>query len=162
MPAQIGHNSVASDQLRSIVERVERLEEEQKSLAEDKRDVYAEAKANGFDTKTIRKVVKLRKMDAEKRAEEEALLETYMHALGMLADTPLGVAATMRAFGKSVPLTDEEKATGQQAAFVDAGGHRVSFGVVHSPQVDLEEAIAKKKGETFERVAGAAPVDPQS
>lgn len=80
----IGHNSVAGNALKSFVERVERLEEEKKGLADDIRDVYAEAKGNGFDTKILRKVVRLRKMDAEKRQEEEALTETYLHALGML------------------------------------------------------------------------------
>jgi len=84
----------AAEQLKSIVERIERLEEEKKSLSDDIKDVYAEAKGNGFDTKTLREIVRLRKMDAADRAERDALLETYMQALGMLADTPLGHAAT--------------------------------------------------------------------
>lgn len=82
--AVAGSNSgIASDQLRSFVERIERLEEEQQALAEDKKEVYAEAKGNGFDTKTIRTVIRLRKQDANERAEQEALLDLYMHALGM-------------------------------------------------------------------------------
>lgn len=89
----IGHNGIAGDQIRSIVERVERLEEEKKALAEDIREVYAEAKSNGFDPKILRQIVRIRKQDAAERAEQEALLELYMHALGMLADTPLGEAA---------------------------------------------------------------------
>lgn len=92
-----GHNSFAKDHLKAFVERVERLEEEKKALADDIRDVYAEAKGNGFDVKALRAVVKLRKQDADKRREHEAILETYMHALGMLADTPLGQAAIERA-----------------------------------------------------------------
>lgn len=88
-----GHNSIAGERLKSFIERIERLEEEKAGLAEDIKDIYAEAKGTGFDTKTIRKIVKLRKMDAEKRREEEELLEIYMTALGMLADTPLGQAA---------------------------------------------------------------------
>jgi uncharacterized protein (UPF0335 family) len=83
----IGHNSgpagFAKDQLRSIVERVERLEEEKAALAGDIKEVYAEAKGNGFDTKTIRTVVRLRKQDSGERAEQEALLDLYLHALGM-------------------------------------------------------------------------------
>lgn len=86
--SDIGHNSiqtsVAAGQLRSLVERIERLEEEKKALAGDIREVYAEAKANGFDTKILRKVIAKRKQDANERNEEEAMLELYMNALGML------------------------------------------------------------------------------
>jgi len=71
-------------QLKSVVERIERLEEEKKALSGDIKDVYAEAKANGFDTKALRKVVQLRKQDMAERREEEAILATYMAALGML------------------------------------------------------------------------------
>ena len=74
----------AKDHLKAFVERVERLEEEKKAIADDVRDVYAEAKANGFDVKALRTVVKLRKLDLNERREQEAVLETYMHALGML------------------------------------------------------------------------------
>lgn len=74
----------AKDHLKAFVERVERLEEEKKAIADDVRDVYAEAKANGFDVKALRTVVKLRKLDVNERKEQEAVLETYMHALGML------------------------------------------------------------------------------
>lgn len=80
----IGHNSVAGDQLKSIVERIERLEEEKKALSDDIKDVYAEAKANGFDTKTVRRVIRERKKDKAKREEEEALFDLYAHALGMI------------------------------------------------------------------------------
>ena len=74
----------AKDQLKAFVERVERLEEEKKALSDDIRDVYAEAKGNGFDVKTLRVVVRLRKQDVNERKEHEAILETYLHALGML------------------------------------------------------------------------------
>lgn len=74
----------AKDQLKAFVERVERLEEEKKALSDDIRDVYAEAKGNGFDVKALRTVVKLRKQDVDERKEQEAILETYLHALGML------------------------------------------------------------------------------
>jgi uncharacterized protein (UPF0335 family) len=90
---KLGHNNgpklvggVAADQLNSIVERVERLEEEKAVLSADIREVYAEAKANGYDTKALRQIVKLRKIDIEKRLEEEAVLDTYMLALGMLPE----------------------------------------------------------------------------
>ena len=74
----------AKDQLKAFVERVERLEEEKKAIADDVRDVYAEAKASGFDVKALRAVVRLRKQDVNERKEQEAILETYLHALGML------------------------------------------------------------------------------
>ena len=79
--------SVARDQLRSIVERVERLEDEKKAIADDIRDVFAEAKANGFDVKTLRTVVRMRKLEAAERQEQEAMLDLYLSALGMLPDT---------------------------------------------------------------------------
>jgi uncharacterized protein (UPF0335 family) len=74
----------AQGQLRSLVERIERLEEEKKTITGDIREVYAEAKANGFDTKIVRKVVSLRKKEASEREEEQSLLDIYMQALGML------------------------------------------------------------------------------
>ncbi|MET3602155.1 DUF2312 domain-containing protein [Martelella mangrovi] len=78
-----GGPAVARDQLRSIVERIERLEEEKKTIGDDIKDVYAEAKATGFDTKALRKIVALRKKDQQERLEEESILETYMVTLGM-------------------------------------------------------------------------------
>jgi uncharacterized protein (UPF0335 family) len=73
----------AKDQLKSLVERVERLEEEKTALSGDIREVYAEAKGNGFDTKIMRQVVRLRKLDSSQREEQDALLDLYMSALGM-------------------------------------------------------------------------------
>ena len=74
----------AKDQLKSIIERIERLGEEKKTISDDIRDVYAEAKGNGFDVKALRTIVRLRKQDANERQEQETILETYMQALGML------------------------------------------------------------------------------
>jgi uncharacterized protein (UPF0335 family) len=76
--------SFGRDQLKAFIERVERLEEEKKAIADDIRDVYAEAKGSGFDVKALRAIVRMRKQDADERKEQEAILETYMHALGML------------------------------------------------------------------------------
>ena len=75
----------AKDHLKAFVERIEQLEEEKKALSDDIRDVYAEAKANGFDVKALRQVVRLRKQDVDERKEQEAILETYLQALGMRA-----------------------------------------------------------------------------
>lgn len=86
----------SKEQLRTVVERVERLEEEKASLAADISEVYKEAKGNGFDPKIIRKIVSMRKKEEHKRLEDEMVLATYLHALGMLgqiADLPLGQAA---------------------------------------------------------------------
>jgi uncharacterized protein (UPF0335 family) len=76
-------NAIAN-QLRAVVERIERLEEEKKAIADDIRDVYAEAKGNGYDIKALRTIIRLRKQDKAERQEHEAILETYMHALGMI------------------------------------------------------------------------------
>ncbi|HZV19553.1 MAG TPA: DUF2312 domain-containing protein [Sphingobium sp.] len=75
--------NIAADQLRLLIERIERLEEEKKGIADDIKDVYLEAKATGYDTKTIRAIVRLRKMEKHDRQEAEALLETYKAALGI-------------------------------------------------------------------------------
>ena len=75
---------IAGERLRSFIERIERLEEEKKALADDIRDVYGEAKSTGFDVKALRTIIKMRKEDTDERKEHEAILETYLHALGML------------------------------------------------------------------------------
>jgi uncharacterized protein (UPF0335 family) len=76
-------DNVSAEQLRLLIERVERLEEEKKGISDDIKDVYAEAKSTGFDTKTMKKIVKLRKISRDARMEEEALLDTYKTALGI-------------------------------------------------------------------------------
>jgi uncharacterized protein (UPF0335 family) len=73
----------AKDQLKAIIERIERLEEEKKATSDDIRDVYAEAKGTGFDTKALRTIVRLRKLDTDERREQQEVLDTYLHALGM-------------------------------------------------------------------------------
>ena len=75
---------LAKEHLKAFVERIERLEEEKKAISGDVREIYAEAKANGFDAKALREIVRLRKQDADERREHETIVETYMHALGML------------------------------------------------------------------------------
>jgi uncharacterized protein (UPF0335 family) len=80
--------SIARDQIRSVVERIERLEEEKQAIADDIKEVYAEAKANGFDAKVLRQIVRIRKQDTAERQEQEALLDLYLHALGMIDDAP--------------------------------------------------------------------------
>lgn len=82
----MAEQGVAGDQLRAFIERIERLEEEKKAISDDIRDVYAEAKGNGFDAKILRQVVRIRKLDKAERMEQEAILDLYMHALGMVPD----------------------------------------------------------------------------
>ena len=89
MPHPKDHNEgsatrFAKDQLKAIIERIEKLEEEKKATSEDIRGVYSEAKGNGFDAKALRAIVRMRKTDPDERRESEGILETYMHALNML------------------------------------------------------------------------------
>jgi uncharacterized protein (UPF0335 family) len=89
--SKIGHNkppknSLAVDQLKSIIGRVERLEEEKAGIAADVRDVFAEAKGAGFDVHAIKSIIKIRKQDASEREEQQTILETYQRALGMLPE----------------------------------------------------------------------------
>jgi uncharacterized protein (UPF0335 family) len=88
--AEIGHNSepamqFAADMLKSIIERIERLEEEKKAISSDIGDIYAESKGNGFDVKALRTIIRLRKQSPDDVAAQEAVLDTYKQALGMLA-----------------------------------------------------------------------------
>lgn len=82
-------HGVARDQLRSFIERIERLEEEKKTIAEDIKDVYGEAKGTGFEPKILKKVIAIRKQDKDERAEQEAILDTYLAALGMIPQPDL-------------------------------------------------------------------------
>jgi len=139
----VGHNSVAGDELRQFIERIERLEEEKRAIADDIKEVYGEAKARGFDTKTMRKIVALRRKNEEERAEEAAMLDLYMNALGMLADTPLGQAAVRRDCREEIA----ERLVGAAGAGELKSVSRIEMGdkVIYErepQQVDLEEAIA--------------------
>jgi len=107
----MSNGPIAADQLRLFLERIERLEEEKKGIADDIKDVYGEAKSQGFDTKTMRAIIRLRKLDVNDRREQEALLDTYKAALGMLDGTPLGTWAiqklTKKPDGEEAPADDE-------------------------------------------------------
>ena len=97
-------DSIARDQLRAFIERIERMEEEKAAVAADIKEIYAEAKGNGFDTKILRKIVAIRKQDSNERAEQEALLELYMASLGMI-DAPEAADA----FGSQIQGHQERK-----------------------------------------------------
>jgi len=80
---ELAEGSIAADELRLLIERIERLEEEKKAIADDVKDVYGEAKARGYDAKIMRQIVRLRKMETHDRQEMEAILDTYKAALGL-------------------------------------------------------------------------------
>lgn len=80
---EVNPDEIAKDQLTAFVERIERLEEEKKGISEDIKEVYAEAKGNGFDVAVLRRVIALRKIDPDERSEQEAILDLYLQALGM-------------------------------------------------------------------------------
>ncbi len=93
---------VNAGHLKALIERIERVGSEIDELKADQKDIYAEAKGAGFDVKIMRRIVALRKQDADKRREDEEILDLYMSALGMLSDTPLGKAAVEHAFPRRV------------------------------------------------------------
>jgi len=101
-PQAAGHN-FAKAHLKSFVDRLERLDEEKTAITDDIKDVYNEAASQGFDKKVLRALIRRRKQDANELAEFEALLDTYRHALGDLATTPLGEAAMKKASNTAAP-----------------------------------------------------------
>lgn len=115
----IGQNTSAGHQLRAFVERIEKLEEEKQAIAEDIKDVKAEAKSNGFDVKTINQIIKDRRKSLEQLREEEALLDLYRAALGMLDGTPLGDAARRRLAGEDPVPEDPDDAGGRPSSEPD-------------------------------------------
>lgn len=151
--------SNSAGQLRALVERIESLEEEKAEVAARVREIYAEAKAGGFDATALRALVRERRLSPDERAERDALLTLYRDALAGLAETPLGAAAVreaaadaaqaarakrsrsskadaektvadaVRRLGAPSPLTDEERARGVQAAVVGRDGTRMSLAV---------------------------------
>ena len=95
-----GSNGVDGAHLIALIERIERVEQNIREEQEARKEIFSEAKGQGYDIKIMRKVIAIRKQDRSKREEEQALIDLYMGALGMLADLPLGVASISRAFGK--------------------------------------------------------------
>jgi uncharacterized protein (UPF0335 family) len=91
-------SQINNNQLKALVERIESLEAEKAALAQDVKDVLAEAKGQGFDPKILKKLIALRKQDADKRDEERIMIDLYLNSLGQLAETPLGRAAVERQF----------------------------------------------------------------
>lgn len=134
-------NAIASDELRLLIERIERLEEEKKGIADDIRCVYAEAKSRGFDPKTMRAIVKLRGMDTHARREAEALLDTYKAALGMLDGTPLGRWALER-----LEKEDEKDKPADDGDGADDADGEAPEAPPAEPEPDVEDAKAQGAG----------------
>ena len=137
MTAEIGHN-IASARLKSIIERIERLEEEKRDLSAGIREIYAEAKGSGYDPKVIRILIRRRRMTESERAEQDALVDIYTAELGMLGDTPLGMAAIRRL---SRPPQPEDDDSDDSLGLPEAGSGAI-------PSISPEEvAAARKAGE---------------
>lgn len=122
---EVGHNQVAREQLRSLVERIERLEDEKKAISDDIRDVYAEAKGNGFDTKVLRQVISLRKMDQTERQEQDAIRDLYLSALGMLPEPEFdfsGVSSEIDEAKETDPESETEPDDWNGGEAVDTAG----------------------------------------
>ncbi|AIL99963.1 DUF2312 domain-containing protein [Sinorhizobium meliloti] len=172
-------HGIARDQLRSFIERIERLEEEKKSIADDIKDVYGEAKSMGFDAKILRKVISIRKQDADERAEQEAILDTYLHALGMIQldifeepemeTSPKLVATVATAMqtqaGRAALLTAvdimierEERVDAETGEILDDQTEiaTASQGEIESPSAEAEASGAKAGGEDVESSAERA------
>ncbi|WEX10335.1 DUF2312 domain-containing protein [Chelativorans sp. AA-79] len=156
MSDTVGHNTFAAGQLRAFIERIERLEEEKKNISDDIKDVYAEMKGNGFDTKAVRTIIKLRKKDQAERQEEEAILHTYMHALGMIQ------MDMFRDARGAVPLDREARAKRRTSEAMDDNkafsAELLANGLIteeaHAENLRLSDAVALK--------IGAGVIDPET
>jgi uncharacterized protein (UPF0335 family) len=133
---KLGHNggpliAERAAQLKGYISEIERWEAEKQEIVDDIGEIYASANDAGFDTKAMRHIVKVRKADKQKQEALEHAVDVYKHALGMLADLPLGQSGLQRAvaaFGTPTDLTEDEKAKGYTAAFIDKDGGRVAIG----------------------------------
>lgn len=141
---------VAADEPRLLIERIERLEEEKKGIADDIKDVFGEAKARGFCTKTMKAIIKLRAMDEHQRREAEAMLDLYKGALGMLDGTPLGRWAMAKASGK--PEEEPDAGAGDDKEAEAAGA------VSRTPEPTLEDA--RHMGAAAAKEGGAVTANP--
>jgi uncharacterized protein (UPF0335 family) len=143
-PGKHHNKGIAAEHLRSLIERIERLEEEKAGIASDIKDIFTEAKGNGFDTKTMKQIIKLRKMDASERAEYEALLDIYKAALGMLDGTPLGEHALRKLSGEKPKSEETEGQAPEDDAKEAKKGAKPK-----KPEITIEEAreLARKAAE---------------
>jgi uncharacterized protein (UPF0335 family) len=155
-------NAVPSDELKLLIERWERLQEEKQSLAEDQKEVMSEAWSRGFDTKTIRRMIRLRKLTREQRREEEALDDIYKAALGMLDGTPLGNWAIDRL--KKPEEKAEEQAPPREAPDANVGAAGPAEGEpadpVEPPEPELTVEDARRLGTETARSGASVTANP--
>jgi len=153
----MGQSTIAREQLRAFIERIERLEEEKKSISEDIRDVYAEAKGNGYDVKVMREVIKLRKQEAHERQEHEAVLDLYKHALGMIpsGDVVDGPHSSQQALPKP---TNHDLLVKAHTAIVDA--NKASFSVLKNA-LGVSDAKAGSLFRQLEKLQVISPAGDQ-
>lgn len=158
-----GHNSkvkagpVNADRLKSFVERIERLEEEKKALQGDIKDIYAEVKSVGYDVKTTRKVVLLRQMDAAARAEQEALLDVYKHALGMAVDAVRSGELSLREAGRKYNVS---KSSVHRGLAVPDVSHDPATGEVIEKEGGAPNPVRDGEASADERDASASSSPP--
>lgn len=152
----MGQSTIAREQLRSIVERIERLEEEKKAIADDIRDVYTEAKGNGFDAKVIRQCVKLRKMESHERQEQEAILDLYKHALGLspqeIADGGHSSATAIEKPRKNAQLVEAHR--------IIVENNKVSYALLKS-RMGVDAPVAGKLIQQLETLGVVSKADDQ-
>lgn len=144
-------HGVARDQLRAFVERIERLEEEKKTIADDIKDVYGEAKSLGFDTKILKMVISLRKKDEQQRTEEEIILDTYLQALGMIPtfereeDKPVAAKEMDRVTEGSLETGSEAAEKGRKA--IPAGPEGVDLNHAGAGEIPATNSAPASQGE---------------
>ena len=145
----MGQSTIAREQLRALVERIERLEEEKKAISEDIRDIYAEAKGNGYDVKVLREVVKLRKREAHERQEHDAVLDLYKHALGMIPSASIEEMIDAPHSASSDPTKPTENALLVTAHKVIVDHNKSSYSLIQN-ELGITDAKAGKIIQTLE------------
>lgn len=147
----IGGGRVAADELRLLIERAERLEEEKKGIADDLKDVWAEAKSRGYDVKAAKRIMAIRKKKREEYQEEEAILDTYLHALGMdFASTPLGSMMEPTPLEQAIDATNTGLDVSQLAAQIQEAGGTIIDGNLVLPMSGLRQLAEAREDTTDE------------
>ena len=144
---------IAGEVLKSFVERIERLDEERRAIAVDIKEVFAEAKGGGFDTKIMRQVIRLRRMDKDDLDEQESLLEIYKAALGMLSDTPLGEAA-LRTFHEQPAAEPIKRGRGRPRATPPANGATAPVLGATAREIGKQDGFAGERAHADQFPAG--------
>ena len=151
MERELAEGSIAADELRLLIERIERLEEEKKAIADDVKDVYAEAKARGYDAKTMRTIVRLRKMESHVRQEAEALLDTYKAALGLPDAARRYLTASTRQGADRAPMRTNSRSRSRLSAHAEIRARRSRYSTGCCREPDGDAGIACSTAEIVDR-----------